>query len=772
MSLERFNDAEAAFKANRLDEGVRLVTEQLEQDANAPLSLYRNFTAVLIRNKRYAEAERWARHGAELYPRDFDLWNNLGVSLRRLKRFDEAIEALDRCSKINPKNTAPLINKGNIYNDIKDGRASIALWTKLVRATPGNAEHQRALGRGYWYDGDLEKAEMRFRLATRLKPDLVDAWLDLVAVASDRHGPTNALPIFDQACAALPKEARIRESKALLLRRAGKNKDAEAFLLSLMDEYGDAAWLHYQIAVTISEWDRDRAHTHMERAIELDPENIEYRMGLAESLSRTRGPEESGMLERAYGVLKAAVGKGDMNQPTYLKIASEIYTRLADYDAADALSNFTDMGRSFAESGKHTALLAHLARVKTPEDRVELVQQHRTWGDLVLTRAATKPIVHRGPRTPNGKIRIGFMSSDLRAHPVAYFSLPLFEHYDKSRFEIYCYSYFLHEEDRLQARIREMVDVFRWEKEITDHDAAQMIADDQLDILIELGGTTHMNKLNVLAFRPAPLQASWLGYPHSAGLSNIDYFILDPQLVPPRRELVMEEPLVMPHTWLAMGELAFPDRPINPVIPEKRNGFLTFGTANNPYKYSKSMVQTWARVTAAVPDAHFLFVRPEGGSPSFRQNIETIFAGEGVTSDRLTFQAVRGTHMPFYNDIDIALDTFPQTGGTTTCETLSMGVPVVAMIGDAVFERMSYSILTNAGLADLCASNEDEYLRIALQLAGDPERRQMLRTELRGILKRSPLGQTKQFAVDFYAMIEKAVTSTAAKTGAQVSEPA
>jgi predicted O-linked N-acetylglucosamine transferase (SPINDLY family) len=761
MSTNRFAEAEAALGAGQRDEGIRLVEEQLELDPQAPLQLYRNFTALLIRNKFYEAAERWATQGVELYPRDFDLWNNLGVSLRRQKLYERALEAIDHAIKLNPKSPAPMINRGNILNDMKDGPASVALWTKMVRSAPANPEHQRALGRGYWYSGDLEKAAMRFRLATKLRPTYLDAWLDLIAVVAEEGDLDANLAAFDSAFAALPDAPKLHESKAVMLRRFGRHKEAEAHLLGVKDKFDDQAWLHYQIAVAISEWDRQRAHEHMERALELEPDNIEYRMGLAESLGRTRA-DESAMLEKAYGVLTPALDKVGVNS-TYLKIASELLTRLADYDASDALADFKDMGRAFAEGGKHTALLTHLARVKTPEDRFELMEQHRIWGDMVVKKLAEKPIKRRGPRTPNGKIRIGFMSSDLRAHPVAYFALPLFQHYDKSRFEIYCYSFYLHEEDGLQARIREMVDVFRWEKESTDRDVAQKIADDQLDILIELGASTHMNKVGVMGFKPAPLQASWLGYPHSVGLSTIDHFILDPYVVPPNRDLVMEEPLLMPKSWIAMGELAFPDRPITPGTPESRNGFLTFGSANNPYKYSKAMVKTWARVTAAVPDARFMLVRPEGGSPTFRRHIEALFASEGVSADRLKFQDIRGAHMPFYNDIDISLDTFPQTGGTTTCESLFMGVPVVTMVGEAVFERLSYSILSNAGLGDLCAFSEDDYLRIALELAGDAPRREALRTELRGMLKASPLGQTKQFAADFFEMIEGAVTRAQVK---------
>ena len=758
MPLARFAPAEAALSAGRREEGIRLTAEQLELDPKAPLSVYRNFSALLVRGQLYEEGERWARQGTQVYPKDFDLWNNLGVALRRLKRFDEAIAALSQCQKLNPKSIAPQINKGNIYNDIKDGPNAIAVWTKLVRVAPSNAEYQRGLGRGYWHTGDLEKAEMRLRLAVRLRPDFVDAWLDLASVIAECGEAADALSVFDAAFAAMPGNQKIREAKASILRRAGKIQETDAFLTSLLPQFGDVGWLHFQIGNTIAESDRRRAHIHMEKAIELEPENGEYRMALAESLGRTRNDRESEMVEQAYGVLQDAMDKVELN-PANLKIASEIYTRLADYDAADALSSFAEMGRAYAHSGKHTALLAHLGRVKTAEDRVEIMEHHRIWGDEILARVKARPLLYPKPRTPDGKIRLGFMSSDLRAHPVAYFALPLFEHYDRSRFEIYCYSFYLHGADNLQTKITAMVDHFRWEKEITDAAAAQMIADDQLDMLIELGGSTHMNKIAVMAFKPAKLQASWLGYPHSAGLSNIDHFILDPYVVPPRRELVMEEPLLMPKSWIAMGELAFPQRPINPVIPETRNGFLTFGTANNPYKYSKAMVQAWARVTAAVPDAHFMFVRPESGAPTFRKNIAAIFAAEGVSIDRIRFEDIRGAHMPFYNDIDISLDTFPQTGGTTTCEALFMGVPVISLVGDAVFERLSYSILTNAGLGDLCAFSEDEFLAIALKLAGDPARRQTLRTELRGMLKESPLGQTKQFAADFYRMIEGAVAA-------------
>jgi protein O-GlcNAc transferase len=758
MSNDRFAAADAALKAGDQDEGIRLIEAELERDPKAPVAIYRNFTAMLVRRQAYEAAERWASQAVELYPKDFELWNILGVSQRRLRKYESAIKSLRQAEKINPKNTSALSNRGNVYNDLKDGPASVEVFTKLVRLQPSSGELQRSLGRGHWFSGDLDKALMRMNLAVKLKPDLVDAWLDMAAVTSELKGFTEALPILDQAIAVVPQAMRLYEARVTALRRSGRLRDAETYLTELRAKFDDEAWLHHQLGGVISDYDRHRGNAHMQRAIDLAPDNFDYKIALAESLARSRYGDESENLQNSYDLLKAALSSGQELNASALKVALEILIRLADYDVADTLGSFSEVGRKWAEAGKHTALLAHLARVREPEDRHELVEMHRIWGRAVAKGVARHPIARTAARPANGKIRIGFMSSDLRNHPVAYFAMPLFEHLDRSRFEVFCYSFYQGDKaDPTQQTIAQSVDGFRWEKDINDHEAAQMIANDQLDMLIELGGSTHMNKLGVMGFKPAPLSASWLGYPHSAGLEEIDYLILDPYVAPEDPSLLVEQALLMPKSWIAMGEKAFPERSITDGLPEQRNGFLTFGTANNPYKYSREMIRTWAKVTASVENARFMFVRPEGGAPSFRANIAAIFAAEGVSEDRLRFEDIRGAHMPFYNDIDICLDTFPQTGGTTTCESLWMGVPVITLAGAAMFERLSYSILVNAGLGDLCARTPEEYVERAKALAADPERRLRLRSELRGMLKASPLGQTQQFAKDFYEMIEGAV---------------
>lgn len=756
MSIERFAAAEAALKAGRIEEAVASIEAELTKDPAAPQQIYRNVVTLLIRRQFYDKAEQWGRIAVERFPKDVDLWNMLGVALRRLDRRDEALKALDRGGRLDPKHRGIVNNKANIWNDLRDPQA-IDAFTKLVRLTPNDAELQRGLGRAYWFAGDLGKAEMRLNLATRLKPESADAWLDLAAVVSEARNLEESLAVLDRASAAVHFDGRLVEARAMTLRRTGATRIAEKYLSDLLAERPDDAALHFQLGNGLADYDRPRANEHFERAVELDPKDERYALALAESLGRSRHGNEAANLERAYQILVSIIDTMSL-KPANLKIAYELMVRVAAYDDMDKLGSFSEIGRAWASSGRHTALLAHLARVKTPEDRRELVEQHRIWGRLVDDAVRKHPITHRPPRQANGKIRVGFMSSDLRAHPVAYFALPLFQHYDREKFEVYCYSYYQGEEDPTQKRITEWVDAFRWRKDISDRDAAQMIAEDQLDMLIELGGTTHMNKLAVMGFKPAPLSASWVGYPHSAGLSQIDYLVLDPYMLPEDPELIIEKPMMLPNGWYALGEMAFREEPaVDPVAPVEKNGFVTFGTANNPYKYGEEVVRAWARAVARTPGSQFLFVRPEGDTPSFCKNIRAVFAKEGVAPERVRFQAIRGRHLPFYNEMDISLDAFPQTGGTTTCESLWMGVPVVTRVGEAVFERLSYSVLMNLGLGELVGQTTEEYVDIAVKLASDPARIGELRRGLRARMKASPLGQTKQFADDYYAAIEKVV---------------
>jgi len=216
--------------------------------------------------------------------------------------------------------------------------------------------------------------------------------------------------------------------------------------------------------------------------------------------------------------------------------------------------------------------------------------------------------------------------------------------------------------------------------------------------------------------------------------------------------------LVLDRSWVVMGGWAFDESQfLAPTIPEERNGWLTFGTMNNPYKFSAAALAAWAEIVSKVDRSRFMFVRPEADTPAFKEHMWRAFEAGGVARDRVEFVCVRGMHLPYYNGIDIALDTFPQTGATTTCESLWMGVPTVSLVGEALFERASYSNLSNAGLRDLCAFERADYIRSAIALANDRARRTHLRQSLRGDIRARPLGRVQDFVADFQSAVERVI---------------
>lgn len=753
---DRLAAAQAALNAGRAAEAVEHLIALASEAPAQPLPVYRALLLQLYKAGRYEEGVRWAERASEQHPRNSDLANLRGVMLRRLGRLQEALAALDEAVRLAPKEEAPQVNRSNVLLDLKEGAKAEEVLSRLVRQQPRNAELQRQLGRALMMQHKTDAALVRLRQAVALQKTMVDAWLDLAGALNELHRTKQAEDTLQKALAANPGEPRLVEARAIILRRAGQYRAAEAYLQDLTPQYGETPWLQYQLGLTIGEYDRPRANQHLRRAVELAPGDQLYLVALVESLERTRAGDEGANIEEAYQLAKAGLAHaGEIREPGPKKIFYEVLQRVADFDALAQIGDFRARGRAWAESGRHAALMKQLAAVEAPEDREELLEQHRIWGRKAEAQAAAASIRRPKPRPRDGRIRLGLMSSDLRRHPVGYFAMPLFEAVDE-RFDLYCYSFYQGEEDPVQKVMAERSKAFRWNPEVSARDAAQTIADDQLDLLIELGGSTHMNKLEVMAYRPAPLQASWLGYPHSAGLSTIDYLVVDPYVMPERPELILERPLMLPHAWYPLGAFHFRDEPAAaPEPPVARNGYVTFGTANNPQKYNPQVVATWARVMRETPNSRFLFVRPEGAAPAFRRHLCAIFEAGGVAAERILFEPVRGAHLPHYNRIDITLDCFPQTGGTTTCESLWMGAPCVTLVGEGVFERLSYSTLMNLGLPELCARTVDEYVAIAAGLAADPARIAELRGSLRQRMQASPLGRTEEWARDFYAAVAR-----------------
>jgi predicted O-linked N-acetylglucosamine transferase (SPINDLY family)/nucleoside-diphosphate-sugar epimerase len=678
--------------------------------------------------------------------------NLLGVLHRLRGDFSRAQTCLRRATALDPEKETAWINLGNVLLDMEQADAAVDAYDRALAAAPARADTFRLLGNALARSGrDAEAIAALDKAVATANP--LEALRDRARAHFTAARFEQALADLDAALTEQPDDVGLRLIKAQMLRLSGARDAAAALLRELLAHAPDSADVHLAMAdALLAEEKREPANEHYRRATELRPDDDHALGRYCWSLLNSRYGKEADHIARAVEIARRMVAKGVVHPASAHAVQSALL-RVADLDGLAAFDVvFPDRRVLLAYWVRRNvvgALHAQLGRVRTMDDRLALMQCHREWGRRYEAKVA--PIApRRGPSRP--RIRVGIVSSDLRNHPVSYFAQPIFDHYDRERFELFAYSFHPGGADNVQREIESKVLKFRRMPNMPEQDIARIIADDALDILFELGGSTHLNRLEVMAHQPAPVQVSWLGYPHSSGLSRIGHVLVDPYLKPPDPRLLLERPFEMPSSWVTLGSLGFGEQEIAAGLPEERAGRLTFGTMNNPYKYAPEAIALWSRVLRAVPGSRFLIVRPEAGVTAFREAMARAFERHDIEAGRLAYVAVRGTHMRYYNDIDIALDTLPQTGGTTTCECLWMGVPTVSLVGPALFERLSFTNLVNAGLADLAVASPDAYVAAAVALAADVTRRRALRRDLRETIRRSPLGDTKGWVRDFEAL--------------------
>jgi predicted O-linked N-acetylglucosamine transferase (SPINDLY family) len=376
-----------------------------------------------------------------------------------------------------------------------------------------------------------------------------------------------------------------------------------------------------------------------------------------------------------------------------------------------------------------------------PEVSAEaLLAEHRAFGARFDPDPATVPrFPERGPR-PDRKLRIGYVSPDFRTHVVAFFFEPVLARHDRKAFETVCY-YNHAVVDDTTRRLRERADLWRDVAALSDADLVRLMREDQLDIVVDLAGHTAKSRLTALAQRVAPVQISWLGYPNTTGLAQMDWRITDARADPPGFEAHHTERLLrLPEVFL--GYEPPPEAPEITPPPSRLGAPLTFGVFNNFPKITDPMLALWARILDRTPGSRLRIktasLRDEGVLRQFRDRMQRA----GLALDRVElagFTPGRREHLAAIAQVDIALDTFPYHGTTTTCESLWMGVPVLTLAGDRHAARVGVSLLGHLGLTELVADSPDEYVNIAHDLASDPGKLERLRLDLRPRMQRAPL---------------------------------
>jgi predicted O-linked N-acetylglucosamine transferase (SPINDLY family) len=386
-------------------------------------------------------------------------------------------------------------------------------------------------------------------------------------------------------------------------------------------------------------------------------------------------------------------------------------------------------------------------------------EQHQHFGKLMTRHFSWRGAAARTLPQDGRRLRVGFISPDLRAHSVSFFIEPVFRHRDRAAFELFVY-FTKPPGDHVTERLRPLADHWTEFRKVHPDYVAQRIRADNLDLLIDLAGHTQDNSLVALQQRPAAVQATYLGYPNTTGMTAIQYRIVDSHTDPPGAEQLASEKLLRLDPCFICFQPP-PDQP--PPLPPPCNtaGHVTFGSFNMLKKVNDPLIGVWARVLNAVPGSRMLLKSKGLDEPEMADEIAARFASHGVERHRVECLGMikdMNEHRNIYGRLDIALDTFPYNGTTTTCEALWMGVPVVTLAGNMHAGRVGVSLLSCVGLPDLIARDEDDFVRIASALAADRPRLTALRADLRERMAASPLcdgpGFCRRFEAAMRTMIE------------------
>lgn len=407
--------------------------------------------------------------------------------------------------------------------------------------------------------------------------------------------------------------------------------------------------------------------------------------------------------------------------------------------------------RRMAEEEEYAAFKAELARTQRVKERREA----RASAPLFSGKAAPLTVQPTAPptgkkrvRTFSRKLRIGYISPDFRLHAAAYFIIPLVRDFDADSFEVTCYA--LGKRDRVTTLFRQKNVQWKDISRLSVKDAAQRIAKDGVDILVDLAGHTQTSGLPVLTYRPAPVQMTAIGYTATTGLRAVDYFLSDVYCSPwdMGARGFSENVLRMPRSHLCYAPVLRDMPKPGGDAPFVKNGYITFGSFNNFAKVSDDMLALWRGVLERMKKARLVIKSKICSIPAGQRIVHERLRRFGIPLEQVELRPYSPDYLEQYRDIDVALDTAPYTGGVTTCEALYMGVPVITKAGGTHGSRFSTSILENAGLSQLVARGEMEYVRKAVELAESPDILRRLHRELRARMEASPLMDAKGYMRD------------------------
>ena len=756
--------AGAQLKQNRLQDALATFDELLSHEPNHVPGMTER-SSVLLALQQYDAALAGIEKAIALDPNYAEAHLNRGVAYGQLKRYDEAIAAFDRALKLNPNLASAWLGYGNVLFGLKRWDEALAAYDRAYALSPDFDEAWRGRGNALSELQRFSEAAVAYGKALALNPRSAEAWVGRGNAACELKQYDEALAAYDKALtsnatiaeawlgrgnvwlAQLRYEAALAAYDTALGLKAGL---AEARLgrgnsLFGLKRYDEALAAYDEAAGFAEAWAgrgnvfyalkrHPEAAAAYDRAIALKPALAQAWYGRGNELRESRQYDAA-----LFAYDQALMLKPDLTdaESTRLNVKNCICNWAGwDADAARLIAS--------VRSGKvNAAPFEFLALPSSAEDQLICAKQ---W-IRIMHPASAEPL-WQGERYAHDRIRVGYLSSDFREHPVAYLTAGLFEHHDKSKFELNAISWARNDGSEVRRRIEASFDRFVDVEAQSDDEVAALIRDLEIDILVDLTGLTKYARPNIAARRPAPLQVNYLGYPGTMGADYIDYIIADKTLIPAAQQRHYSEKIAyLPHSYMPHDDAgrAISDRALTRAefgLPE--TGFV-FCCFNNAYKLTPHFFAARMKLLKAVPGSVLWLTRDNASAVD---NLRKEATAAGVDPDRLVFAdrlPSMADHLARHRLADLFLDTLPYNAHTTASDALWAGLPVLTQIGETFAGRVAASLLTALGLPELIAERPEQFESMAVELATEPAKLAAIKAKLAQNRLTTPLFDTELY---------------------------
>lgn len=704
---------------------------------------------IYSRMGNYDSAIQTLKKSLDFFPNNPGAYHLIGISFYEQGRLDDALEYFQKTIQHDPRYAEAYNNIGNALKEKRRHREAIDYFQKAIQLKPNLSTAHYNLGIAYQEMENFDDAIAHYRKARQYDP-LNLSIRRMLAGALQRKAGRDGFPeayreaeeILREIVERNPRDAVAHNDLGNVLQDQGKLPEALASYRRALERDPRYADAYYNLADGLREaGERDEAMRAYRKVIQLDPSfsDAYNNLGLM-MMDDKRYDEARDLFERAVETSARPI-MALSNLGNVLSDCGRVDEAVRSYRRALAIDP------TVAVVNSNLLLALNYTSSNGAED---LLREHLIFARNCAQRFYPLSPVYSNQKQADRVLRIGYVSPDFRRHSVAYFIEPVIRAHNRDAVEVFCYAD-VRAPDDVTERIRADADQWRDIAGLSDQRVSEIIRGDGIDILVDLTGHTENNRMLLFARKPAPVQVSWIGYPATTGLFTVNYKIVDAVTDPPgMTEGHYSEQLIrLPDSFLCY--LPEKEAPAVSELPATSNGRVTFASFNNLAKVSEELASLWGELFRELPAARLILKARAFASARARSHLIEMFRRHGIDGDRIElmpFIPGQSGHLGVYNKVDIALDTYPYNGTTTTCEALYMGVPVITLAGGTHASRVGASLLTNAGLPELIAGSPDEYVRIAKTLAGDRGRLAGLRAGLRNRVSGGPLTDAKRFVVN------------------------